>query len=212
MEYGNGIMGDMCIHMLDMVRWMLGLGWPKRIASIGGILVDKASKSNISDTQTATFDFGNLSVVWEHRTWGQSPDPKYPWGATIYGDRGTLKVSVNSYDFIPLGQGKPVHRDVVMELDKYPEDRTEKDLERHVAPAIRWHMQDLLRAIKSRGKPVADIEEGHISTTSCILANIALKLGRTLTWDHKKQQVVGDEEANKLLRRPYRKPWVHPEP
>src|SRR5437762_2476933 len=65
MEYGNGIMGDMCIHMLDMVRWMLGLGWPKRISSEGGILIDKASKSNITDTQTATFDFDDLAVVWQ---------------------------------------------------------------------------------------------------------------------------------------------------
>ena len=39
MEYGNGIVGDMCVHMLDMTRWMLDLGWPKRIASTGGILV-----------------------------------------------------------------------------------------------------------------------------------------------------------------------------
>src|SRR5438876_5739212 len=53
MEYGNGIMGDMCIHMLDMVRWMLDLGWPKRVASTGGILVAKNSKVNITDTQTA---------------------------------------------------------------------------------------------------------------------------------------------------------------
>ena len=104
MEYGNGIMGDMCIHMLDMVRWMLGLGWPKRIGSTGGILVDKASKANITDTQTATFDFGDLKVVWQHRTWGDADDPKYPWGATLYGDKGTLKVSVNSYDFTPLGK------------------------------------------------------------------------------------------------------------
>jgi hypothetical protein len=72
-------------------------------------------------------------------------------------------------------------------------------------------MQDFLRAIASRGRPVADIEEGYTSTASCILANLALKLGRTLTWDASKQQVVGDEEANKLLRRPYRRPWVHPE-
>jgi predicted dehydrogenase len=55
MEYGNGIVGDMCVHMLDMTRWMLDLGWPARIASTGGILVDKSSKANISDTQTATF-------------------------------------------------------------------------------------------------------------------------------------------------------------
>ncbi len=211
MEYGNGIMGDMCIHMLDMVRWILDIGWPKRISSTGGILVDKASKANIADTQSATFEFERFPVVWEHRTWGHPADPQYPWGATIYGDQGTLKLSVNSFDFLPLGQGEPVHRDVVMELDKYPVDRVEKDLEQHVAPAIRGHLIDFLRNIESRGKPVADIEQGHISTASCILANLSMQLGRTLTWDAAKQQVAGDDEANRLLRRPYRKPWVHPE-
>ena len=60
MEYGNGIVGDMCIHMFDMTRWMLDLGWPKRVDSTGGILVAKGGKANISDTQTATFDYGGL--------------------------------------------------------------------------------------------------------------------------------------------------------
>jgi predicted dehydrogenase len=212
-EYGNGIMGDMCIHMLDMVRWMLGLGWPRRIGSTGGILVEKKSKANIPDTQTATFDFGDLSVVWQHRTWGESPDPKYPWGATFYGEKGTLKASVNDYDFTPLGQREPTQSGkALFELDQYPEDKTEKDIELHVASANRRHQQDFLRAIASRGKPVADIEEGYISSASCILANLALKLGRTLTWDAEQQRVAGDDEANKLLRRPYRGPWVHPEP
>jgi predicted dehydrogenase len=211
MEYGNGIVGDMCIHMLDMVRWILDLGWPRCVSSTGGILVEKNSKANISDTQTATFDFPEFPVVWEHRTWGHSADPQYPWGATIYGDKGTLKLSVNSFDFIPQGPGEAIHRDVVMELEKYPVDKTEKDLEKHVAPAIRVHMLDLLKNIETRGKPVADIEQGHISTASCILANLSMKLGRSLTWDSAKQQVVGDDEANKLLRRPYRSPWVHPE-
>ena len=210
MEYGNGIVGDMCIHMFDMVRWMMDLGWPTRVSSAGGILVDKASKANITDTQTATFDYPDLKIVWEHRTWGESPDPKYPWGATFYGDKGTLKASVYGYDFTPES-GTPVHRDVTYEFEQYPEDKTEKDLERHVAPAIRHHMQNFLAAIDSRGKPVADIEQGYMSTTSCILANLAMKLGRTLTWDAGDQRVAGDEEANRLLRRPYRQPWVHPE-
>ena len=209
-EYGNGIVGDMCIHMLDMVRWMLDLGMPARVSSTGGILVQKDSKANISDTQTATFDFGHLQVNWTHRTYGAAPDPKYPWGATFYGDRGTLKASVNSWDFTPQGDGQPLREDVVMELDQYPEDRTEKDLERHVAPAIRGHMKDLLANMQSRGRPVADIEEGYISTTACILANLSAKLGRSLTWDHAAGRVVGDDEANGLLRRPYRAPWAHP--
>ena len=211
-EYGNGIVGDMCIHMLDMVRWMLDLGWPVSVSSEGGILVDKASVANIADTQSAIFDFGGLKVVWQHRTWGHAADPKYPWGATIYGEKGTLKASVQSYDFIPMGGEGAVHKDVTYEFEQYPEDKTEKDLETHVAPAIRGHMKDFLRNIASRGKPVADIEQGYISTTSCILANLSMQLGRSLKWDPVKGKVVGDDAANRLLKRPYRAPWVHPEP
>ena len=212
MEYGNGIVGDMCVHMLDMVRWMLDLGMPTRIDSSGGILVDKASKANITDTQTATFTFGDLTVQWTHRTYGDAPDPNYPWGATFYGDKGTLKASVMGYDFVPAdGKGSPIHEDVVYELDQFPEDRTEKDLERHVAPAIRAHMKNFLSCIESRGTPVADIEQGYMSATACILANLSMKLGRSLEWDHAKGVVVNDPEANQLLRRPYRSPWIHPE-
>ncbi len=213
MEYGNGILGDMCVHMLDMVRWMLDLGMPTRIDSTGGILVDKKSKANITDTQTATFDFPNLRVVWTHRSYGRAPDPAYPWGATFYGDKGTLKASVNSFDYIPQAKDEaPVHEDVVMELEQFPEDKTEKDLERHVAPAIRGHMKNFLECTASRANPVADIEQGYMSTAACILANMSLDLGRSLQWDHAKGVVVGDEEANKRLRRPYRGPWVHPDP
>jgi hypothetical protein len=69
----------------------------------------------------------------------------------------------------------------------------------------------LLAAIASRSKPVADIEQGYISTTACILANMSLKLGRSLTWDNAAGRIVGDEEANRMLQRPYRAPWIHPE-
>ena len=65
--------------------------------------------------------------------------------------------------------------------------------------------------MESRQKPVADIEEGYISSSCCILANMSLKLGRTLAWDAQKGRVIGDEEANAMLRRPYRKGWTHPE-
>ena len=212
-EYGNGIVGDMCIHMLDTARWMMGLGWPRSVSSSGGILVQTGGRANIPDTQTATFDFDDVTIVWQHRTWGHPVDPDYPWGATFYGDRGTLKISVNGFDFIPMARDEaPIHREVRMELDEFPEDRTEEDLERHVAPAIRAHFVDFLRAIETRGRPIADIEEGHISTTSCILANHALELGRTLHWDPEAHRVLGDDEANGLLARPYRSPWEHPTP
>ncbi len=212
MEYSNGIMGDMCVHMYDMVRWMLGLGWPNRISSSGGIFVQTDARATIADTQTATFSHPELDVVWNHRSWGAAPDPDYPWAAFIYGDKGTLKLDVHKYEFIPNGGGQKLSGKALYEYDKYPEDETEKDLERHVASAVRGHMIDLLENIQTRGRPVADIEQGHISSSSCILANMAMKLGRTLEWDPEKHEVVGDEEANSLLARPYRAPWPHPDP
>jgi len=212
MEYCNGIVGDMCIHMLDTVRWMLDLGWPVTVSSSGGIQVQKESKANISDTQTATFDYGDLQVVWQHRTWGDPPNQKFPWGITMYGDRGTLEASVMGYTFTPKGTGEPVKKDVTYELDQFPEDKTEKDLEKHVAPAIRAHWKNFLDCRQNKTKPVSDIEQGHISTVSCILANQSMAVGRSLRWDAEKGTIADDPDAQKLMRRPYRGPWVHPEP
>ena len=212
MEYGNGIVGDMCVHMLDTARWMLGLGWPKRITSAGGIYVQKEGKSNISDTQTATFEYNGFNVVWQHRTWGTPPDPDYPWALFIYGEKGTLKASTLRADFVPLDSGaKPIHFECHYEREQYPEDVTEQDIELNAAPATRRHMLDFLAAIEQRSRPVADIEQGHISTASCILANLAMEVGRPLIYDPKRRIVVGDAEATKLLRRRYRPPWSRPQ-
>lgn len=117
---------------------------------------------------------------------------------------------MTSYDFIP-NDGAAIHKDVIRELDKYPEDRTEKDIDLNSATAIRSHLKDFLSAVASRGKPVADIEQGYISSASCILANISMQFGRALEWDTANGRVANDEEANRLLRRPYRAPWIHPE-
>ncbi len=212
MEYGNGISGDMCVHMLDTVRWLLGLGWPKKITATGGIYVQKDGKSNIADTQTAIFEYDKLNVVWQHRTWGNPVDPEYPWAFKIFGDKGTLAGSTMKAEFIPIGKGDKILFDVLYEKEKYPEDLTEKDIELNAAPATRRQMQNLIHAINTKELPVADIEEGHISTAACILANMSMELGRPLVYDPKNRVVVNDAEATKLLRRPYRSPWVHPEP
>jgi predicted dehydrogenase len=211
MEYGNGIMGDMCVHMLDTARWMLGLGWPRRITSAGGIYVQMAGKSNIADTQTATFEYEPYNLVWQHRTWGSPTDPDYPWALFIYGEKGTLKASTMRADFIPHDRkAEPIHFECLFEREQYPEDLTEKDIELNAAPATRRHMLDFLAAIETRGRPVADVEDGHISTASCILANLAMELGRPLSYDPVQRLVVGDGEATRRLQRPYREPWEHP--
>jgi len=210
MEYGNGITGDMCVHMFDTVRWLLKLGWPKRVVATGGIYVQKEGKSNIADTQTAVFEYDELNCVWQHRTWGTAADSEYPWAFIIYGEKGTLKGSVMKYEFIPVGKGDRIVKDVVYERDEFPEDLDEPRIELHAAPATRRHMLDLLSAIESDHLPVADVQEGHISSASCILANLSMQLNRPVAYDPQRKICIDDPEATALLKRPYRAPWKRP--
>ena len=92
------------------------------------------------------------------------------------------------------------------------EDAEHKETELFAAAATRQHMRNFVAARRDKTKPVADIEEGHISTACCILANLSMELGRDLVWDAKKERVVDDEVANKRLAREYRGDWKHPTP
>ncbi|MEY2793936.1 MAG: hypothetical protein RJA76_1928, partial [Bacteroidota bacterium] len=149
-----------------------------------------------------------LNCVWNHRTWGSAPDPDYPWSVIIYGEKGTLKISTMRADFNPMDpKAEKIHFDCVFEKEKYPEDNTEDRIELNAAPATRLHMLDFLAAIDQNKKPIADIEEGHISTASCILANVSMKIGRPIVYDPVLKVVKNDPEATALLAREYRKPW-----
>jgi predicted dehydrogenase len=206
MEYGNGILGDMGVHMLDAMRWILGVRYPKRISSTGGIYLSKGGTANTTDTQTVTYDYGDMLVTWEHRMYGRGDDPKNGWGVNFYGDKGTMELGIDAWDFYPWGgSGKHVHMEGVREGGEDPKYETPTR-----KPAGRAHMKNFLDCVASRARPVADIEEGHISTALCELGNIAQALGRSITWDADKEQVVGDDEANRHLRRKYREPWVYP--
>ncbi|MCH5372600.1 MAG: Gfo/Idh/MocA family oxidoreductase, partial [Planctomycetes bacterium] len=212
-EFSNGQTGDLCVHFFDTVRYFLDLGWPRQIAASGGILMrSKDTNINTHDTQTALFDYGDVQVVWNQRNWGQNPDPDYPWGATLYGDKGTLKLSVWSYDFIPKGSGSPEHGAFLDERDQYPEDLEHKATEIFAAPATRRHMQNFLAARRNGELPVSDIEQGYISSACCILANVSMELGRGLRYDSETGRIIDDEQANRRLAREYRGQWKHPTP
>jgi hypothetical protein len=173
---------------------------------------DRKSSVNVHDTQTALFDYGDVQVVWNQRNWGQNPQPDYPWGVTYYGEKGTLKLSVWSYDYIPKNGGQPEKAKAVEEREKYPEDAQHKETELFAAPANRRNLLNFVQCRKNGQRPVADIEEGYISTACCIMANVSMELGRSLKFDGEAGKVVGDEEANRKLARQYRAPWTHPTP
>jgi predicted dehydrogenase len=208
-EFGNGYLGDVGVHMIDTVRWLAGLGWPKRVSSLGGITIDTQSAASVPDTQTASFEYENLIMTWTNRHWGNRA-PGDEWGASLYGERGVLRITSNAYEFTPYPEGESFGAELQPEFDRFPQDREYRDWEWPLAKLTRHNMIDFVNAIEGGSPAAADVEEGHISTAHCVLANLSLELGRPLAWDGAAQRVINDEDANARLARAYRAPWEHP--
>jgi hypothetical protein len=69
------------------------------------------------------------------------------------------------------------------------------------------HARNFLDCVKSRERPIADVEQGHQTTTACHLANISLRTGRKIRWNPETNEIIGDPQTSQWLERPYRKPW-----
>ncbi len=186
-DYGTGELGNNGIHMLDVARMVLGLDAPRAISCGGGKLFYDDDQQT-PDTQVAVFDFPGTTVVWEHRIWSKTGAEGEPSGVILYGEKGTLVFDKKGWHV----------QDGVEASDKASEIE---------AP----HLRNFLDCIRSHKRPNADIEEGHKSTRLCHLGNIAYRVGRRLTFDASTETLRGDAEANQLLGRTYRPPFVLPE-
>lgn len=208
-EYGNGAIGDLCVHFFDLARYFLGLGWPEQISCIGGEFVDTENPSNIPDTQDAIFKYPNLNLVWTNRAWGNPIDKQYPWAISIFGTEGTLRMNVERYDFTPKNGG-PTERGEFLAEEVSELERKEQRFDHPSLGPTRRHLKDFFDSVKTRQLPVADILQGHISSSACVLANNAMELGRTVTLDTQTGRPMNDDAATKMLARDYRQPWIHP--
>lgn len=214
-EFGNGQIGDLGVHLIDHARWMLGLGWPESIHATGGICVDKASSANISDTLRSEFRYPDLALSWEHRTWGRSQIPQRhwtdQWGTRFVGKNGTLTMTILGYDY-QSADGKTREGFHACSKTGNLENMDFSLADAATKNVHQLHVGDFMTACRNRSRPIADVEEGHISSSCAELANLSQELGRTLTYDPKTRTISGDAEATKRLARAYRSPWIHPDP
>jgi predicted dehydrogenase len=185
-DYGTGELGNNGIHALDTARWVLGLDAPQRITCGGGKYFYDDDQQT-PDTQIVMYDFENTCLTWEHRIWSKTGFEGESFGVVLYGEKGTLIFDKKGWHV----------SDGVEASDKA------SDIERP-------HLRNFLDCVKDGKRPNADIEEGHKSTRLCHLGNIAFRTGRTLRFDATTES-LDDPEANKLLGRTYRKPFVMPE-
>ncbi|MGD8787715.1 MAG: Gfo/Idh/MocA family oxidoreductase [Phycisphaerales bacterium] len=206
LDYANGTLGDWGIHWLDQILWWTEEKYPKRVFSSGGRVIkgppindERGQTTDAPDHQVASFEFEGFTAVWEHRQFaGNNTDKGENVGCYFYGTEGIFHMGwQQGWTFYPARRGQ----DVIHEAPKLnaPNEQNIKEL---------WI--DFLDAIKRRSRPLCDIETIHRSTNMSLLGMLSLKIGRSVEWDGEKEVIVGDSEANKLLYRKYRKPWIYP--
>lgn len=214
--YSGGDMADDGIHQLDLARWLVGKGYPRAVNGFGGKLAYPESDAEVPDTQAIAYEFDDLIMTFELAEWASYMDkiagdirmgagfPYWPQCATrieIYGTKAMMFVGRHGGGWQVFTKAKQMSRrgELVAErTGRFPDPE---------------HKEDFIQAIRTGRAPSADIEEGHRSAVLVHLGNIVTRLGgRRIVFDEKTETIPGDEEANALLRREYRAPYVVPDP
>ncbi len=189
-DYAGGMMTDWGVHLLDIVQWAMDVAYPNAVAASGGTFALTDNRET-PDTLQATFTYPGFLCTYENRVCNGHRLNDEGYGILFHGTEGTLFVNRAYLEVIPeRGRGLEPQR---MESGNNSGDA---------------HFANFIDCMRSRRQPVSDIEIGHRSSSTAILGNLAYRVGRSITWDGEREQVVGDEEANALIHRAYRAPWV----
>jgi predicted dehydrogenase len=208
-RYSSGDIINDGIHQVDLARFVLGVDYPNSVYCTGARYEPGAAES--PDTQVAVYDFDDMTVTFELTLYTpyilkisplirQAPDkyPYWPQCATrieIYGSDGMMCLGRHGGGWQVFG--RPGLQEGVV-----------KDQQKGLFPDPE-HKENFLQCIRSRQLPAADIEEGHRSVLWAHYATMSYRLGgQKLVIDRQTEKVVGNEDAMKMFRREYRKPYV----
>ena len=200
-HWGTGEALNNGTHMLDLMRWGLGVTFPNKVTSAGGRYRYKDDWQT-PDTQVINLEFpNNTAMSWEGRSCNGRTIEGNGAGVIFYGDTGSVLIeSGNSYKVFDL-ENKLV-KDVKNDLAIDPRNKMDPS---QALDAI--HIQNFFDGIKTGTALASDIVGGHQSTLLAQLGNIALRSGGMLTTDPTNGHIIGNKEAEKLWQRTYQKGW-----
>jgi predicted dehydrogenase len=232
-DTGNGEAGNQAIHEIDIARWGLGVGFPIMVSAMGGHVMfdDDQETPNVLN---ATFYFDGSSgkrkvMELAIRHWITNHEAEIGTGA--YKSKAVPAAGLTASAGKPAGN-TPVLGVVdsktntignifygsngYLAIDGYDTYKTWLTNQAEPGPSGQGdgdHFANFIDCVRSRRAEDihSPIEEGHISTTLVHLANASYRLGRVLRYDPAKEQVIDDDEANRLLRGTYREPYVVPQ-
>jgi predicted dehydrogenase len=214
-DYSGGQMTNLAAHELDILQWVLDAKGPRTATSIGGRFALE-DDGETPDTQDAMLEYEGLNAVWSCREAAAGPR-RLPYGSEFVGTKGTLIMSRAGWEIFPDMKQDPAN--AIPTFKGHPGGGPQRSgakpvpyIEAKKEPGssdeqFDLHVKNFLECIKTRQRPIADVEDGHRTAVACHLSNISLRLGRKIRWDADKEEIAGDREAASMLVRPYRKPW-----
>jgi len=193
-DYGNGDIGNQGVHEMDMARWGLGVGLPKAVFSDGGRF-GYEDDGETPNTQHAIFDYDDCVLQFEVRGLPTNDEQTVKVGNIFYGSTGYMILNGGKWQTFMGANREPGPSGPT------PEARGTD------------HFGNFIEAVKARNPELlnAPVEEGHLSSALCHLANVSYRAGRKLHFDPKAEKFIGDKEADMLLTREYRSPFVVPD-
>lgn len=213
-DYSGGQMTNLGAHEIDIMQWVMGVIGPSAVSSSGGRFAVQ-DIGETPDTQDALFEYPGFTTSYSFRE--ASAGRRAGAGLEFFGTKGGMTVSRSGFEVfadmksnpanaIPVFQGQPSGGPERATVKPEPWVEAMKETGSS-AQQFDLHARNFLDCVKSRQRPIADVEGGHQTTTACHLANLSLRLGRKLTWDPVREEILGDAQAAAMLERPYRKPW-----
>jgi predicted dehydrogenase len=202
-DYAGGMMTDWGVHLLDIVQWAMNEEQPNVITALGGKWYLKDNRET-PDTLKVIYEYpsGFIATYENRNNNGQSLIGK-GYGILLYGSNGTMFIDRSEYFVLPEMKAERLSE------AKKPEVKTPL-MQGTSMPRVSGgnfnHWKNFVSCIRSREKPVSDIEVCHKSTATCLLGNVALRTGQRLEFDAAKQTIT-DSKLQKWLTREYRKPW-----
>lgn len=196
-DHGGGLLTDWGVHLLDIPLWAMQVAFPQRVMATGGIYAYPGNAIETPDTLNVLYDYGTFTVEWDHA--GGLGNGLYGrnYGIAFIGNNGTLVVNREGWEVIAEKENDVAK---TQEVPLQPADEM----------AHEKHVQNFIACVKSRERPICDIEAGRNVAMVAHMGNIAYRTGEQLSWDPSKGKFRDSAEANDLVKPSYRSPWKFP--
>jgi predicted dehydrogenase len=185
-------------HWIDIIQWAMGVHYPKAVATIGDKYYLKDDQET-PDTIETILEYDNFICVFSNKLLNSRGFDQKGNGILFYGSDATMYLSRGGYEVFPEYENNGE--------EEKPRVSPLKGEESEQALA---HVTNFINCVRNRKRPIADVEEGHYTTTAAHLANIALRSKQRIEWDGEQEKIVNHPEANTYLFRQYRAPWNLP--